>query len=256
MNAAEIYEEKFATEVTYKYAHPLADIAEIKVGESVLDVACGTGVLTRVVANRTNLQAPVVGIDFDSNKLDVATKLAPGIKWVQGVAEKLEVPDCSFDHVVCQFGLMFFNRVTAITEMVRVLRPGGHLTVAVWESFDGYEELVKLIPQGAAAEVRQGFELSELHLLTSLFGAVNVSAPEVSRFERLACFPSIAEWLTAEVSTWSLDNQLNAVQVEDLARGDKFREFVSPRGTIALRNSAHIVKMTKTGDVNRTSATA
>ena len=74
--------------------------------------------------------------------LAVARRLAPGIDWQLGVAEALPFVDRSFDRVFCQFGLMFFDdRVAALREMRRVMKPGGRMHVAVWDSSGSHARL-------------------------------------------------------------------------------------------------------------------
>jgi ubiquinone/menaquinone biosynthesis C-methylase UbiE len=69
--------------------------------------------------------------------LEVAKQLAPRVEWRQGVAESLPFADQAFDAVVSQFGLMFFvDRREALRQVLRVLRPGGRLAIAVWDSLD------------------------------------------------------------------------------------------------------------------------
>lgn len=81
--------------------------------------------------------------------LAVAKRKAPNIEWCEARAEALPFDDNSFDAVVSQFGLMFFeDKRLALQEMKRVLRWGGRLAVAVWDSlehFEGYKELTALI---------------------------------------------------------------------------------------------------------------
>ena len=67
--------------------------------------------------------------------LAVAQQLQPSIEWRQGMAESLPYEDNSFDAVVSQFGLMFFqDRSASLSEMLRVLKPNATMAVAVWES--------------------------------------------------------------------------------------------------------------------------
>ncbi|HEX9756314.1 MAG TPA: methyltransferase domain-containing protein [Nitrospiria bacterium] len=113
------------------------EAANIKPGQRVLDVACGTGVLAREASLRVGSSGAVFGLDLNPGMLHIAERHAPSIKWRQGRAESLPFPDQSFDTVVSQFGLMFFtDRPQALREMFRVLTPGGHLGIAVWDSLD------------------------------------------------------------------------------------------------------------------------
>ncbi|MDQ3632948.1 MAG: class I SAM-dependent methyltransferase [Acidobacteriota bacterium] len=132
-SAAEIYEEFFIPALFQEWATKVADEAKISAGQNVLDVACGTGVLTREVSTKVGLEGSVVGLDINEGMLAVAEKQSPDIKWKKGAAESIHFEDESFDAVVSQFGLMFFtDKHLAIKEMFRVLKSGGRLAIAVW----------------------------------------------------------------------------------------------------------------------------
>ncbi len=108
----------------------MADAARLAPGQSVLDVACGTGALTCEAEKRVQPGGTATGLDCNEAMLDVARAKAPHIEWRLGQAEALPFADYTFDAVVSQFGLMFFtDRIAAIGEMWRVLKPGGRL---VW----------------------------------------------------------------------------------------------------------------------------
>src|SRR5215470_422814 len=147
--AAKVYEELFVPALFAPWADRVADAARLRPGISVLDVACGTGVLARAVARRVEPGGRVTGLDPSDGMLAVAAERAPGLAWQKGVAESLPFPDKSFDAVVSQFGLMFFaDRAGALREMWRVLRPGGRLALAVWgplEATPAYVGLVALL---------------------------------------------------------------------------------------------------------------
>jgi SAM-dependent methyltransferase len=116
-------------------------LANPQPGESVLDVACGTGVLTRPVAKAIEPNGRVVGLDLKSGMLEVARKIALNpsstapIEWHEGDASAIPFENETFDIVFCNFGLMFFpDRVAALKEMRRVLKTDGRLALAVWGS--------------------------------------------------------------------------------------------------------------------------
>jgi len=137
IDAAKAYEEFFVPALFGEWAPRVADVAQIRSGGHVLDVACGTGVLAREAASRAGASGFVAGVDTSPAMLEVAATLAPGIEWRQGTAEDLPYPDQRFDTVVSQFGLMFFtDRQQALCEMHRVLKRRGRVAVAVWASLD------------------------------------------------------------------------------------------------------------------------
>ena len=111
------------------FAPRLVELADCPPGGALLDVACGTGVVARAVADAGC--GRVVGLDASPGML--AHVSGEGVEWVEGDAAALPFPDASFDAVTCGFGLMFFPRpVAALAEMRRVLRPGRHLAASVW----------------------------------------------------------------------------------------------------------------------------
>jgi SAM-dependent methyltransferase len=99
-------------------------------GRRVLDVACGTGVVSRLVVDTA---ASVTGVDVDPAVLALAAELEPRVTWVQGDAVALPLPDGAFDVAVCQQGLQYVgDPAAALGELRRVLAPGGVLGLALW----------------------------------------------------------------------------------------------------------------------------
>jgi ubiquinone/menaquinone biosynthesis C-methylase UbiE len=86
---------------------------------------------------RAVLDQQVTGLDRNESMLAVARRIRPQIDWRYGDASALPFADSNFDVVVSQFALMFFSdRTTALTEMMRVLKPGGRLAIAVCGPFE------------------------------------------------------------------------------------------------------------------------
>ena len=110
------------------WAADLVDRAALQPGERVLDVACGTGVVARVAAERVGSTGRVAALDVNSGMLAVARSLpavtgAP-VEWHEGSALALPFPDAAFDVAFCQLGLQFFpDRPKALREIRRVLVP-------------------------------------------------------------------------------------------------------------------------------------
>lgn len=102
----------------------------------ILEVAAGTGVVTRALATLANEQISIVATDLNQAMLDQAATVATArpIRWQQADAMALPFPDGEFDAVVCQFGVMFFpDKSKAFSEARRVLKPGGAFIFNVWD---------------------------------------------------------------------------------------------------------------------------
>lgn len=120
---AQVYEEHFVPGIFAEWAPRILGHADVRGGDSVTDVACGTGIVARVAAEVVGASGNVVGIDLNPAMLDVARRLRPDVDWRQGDAEALPVPDASADVVTCQMALMFLpDRRRALAEMARVAR--------------------------------------------------------------------------------------------------------------------------------------
>ena len=144
-DAAELYESYVVRYLLGPWASSLVDAARVSSGDRVLDVACGTGVVTRIAAQRVGSPGKVTGLDLNAPMLAVARSLPAPIliEWVQRSAVDLGFPDRSFDVVLCQQGLQFFpDKQLALREMHRVLAPGGRLALSVWNGAGIYNSAV------------------------------------------------------------------------------------------------------------------
>jgi ubiquinone/menaquinone biosynthesis C-methylase UbiE len=125
-----VYEQHFVPAIGRPFAERVIEAAGPRRGERVLDVACGTGIVARLAAERVGADL-VAGIDGHPEMLSSARSVNPDIDWRQASAEGLPFDDASFDVVVCSLGLQFFvDQVRALGEMRRVMRPGARLAVA------------------------------------------------------------------------------------------------------------------------------
>jgi SAM-dependent methyltransferase len=108
-------------------------------GLRVLEIACGTGIVTRHLARALAGRASIVATDLNQPMLDYASEAVPepDITWQQADAQALPFDDGSYDVVVCQFGYMFLpDKVQGFRESRRVLASGGTLIASVWNSLD------------------------------------------------------------------------------------------------------------------------
>ncbi|OWA00987.1 hypothetical protein B9W62_35720 [Streptomyces sp. CS113] len=193
-------------------AHSLALMApfvaalasEVGEGDAVLDLACGTGYLTYAAAERAGASGRVVGVDVNQAMLDVAARrLVPRTTLVRAPADAMPFADAEFDVVVCQQGLQFFpDLCAALTEIGRVLRPGGRLAATAWAPRDRspYHEA-----QGRAARAADpghtddsaspvAFALSKQRFVqaATAAGFVHLAAEEITADVVLPALPAFA----------------------------------------------------------------
>ena len=161
-DAAELYECYVARYILGPWAPLLVDIAHVGVGDRVLDIACGTGVVARAAAERVGTAGRVVGVDLNPGMIAVARSLpAPvgaSIEWVERSALDLRLQDATIDVALCQQGLQFFpDKALAMREMRRVLAGGGRLALSVWNGVGLYnsavgEALARFVGDAAALQ--------------------------------------------------------------------------------------------------------
>ena len=254
-SAAEVYEEFFLPALFAPWAPRLVAAAKLGAGMRVIDVACGTGVLAIEAAEVVGATGAVTGVDLNPGMLAVARRKAPGIGWTEARAEALPFSNGSFDAALSQFGLMFFaDREAAIHEMCRVLRPGGALAIAVWDSLDrtpGYAAVVRLLARLFGDEIadllRSPYALGNLEAMGALLSSAGVGRPRVSRVGGEAQFPSIRAWMHTDVRGWTLADKLDDRQYELLVSEaeNELRRFVKPDGSVRFEHPALIATATK-----------
>jgi len=261
--AATNYEQAVVPALMREWAPRVVEAAGIRRGDRVLDVACGTGVLARAVAEAVGPVGSVMGLDLDPGMLTIAARVAPSISWYRGVAENLPFHDAAFDAVVSQFGLMFVqDRSSALREMWRVLRPGGRMTVAVWAALDetpAYAAEVALVDRragpAAANVLRSPFALGDRALFESAFIDAEIPLTSLTTHAGTGQFPSIRAMVDTDLSGWlpyvgvRLDQQI----VEQiLAEAESvFRPYLKSDGTVRFASPAHIAVATRTMAVTK-----
>ena len=143
----EIYDEYLVPLIFEPYAMDLAARLVVRSPTQVLELAAGTGVLTRHLAANLPPGVSIVATDLNQPMLDRAASVgtARPVEWRQADAMQLPFDDGAFDAVACQFGVMFFpDKARAFAEARRVLRPGGVFLFNVWDRIEENEFAVSV----------------------------------------------------------------------------------------------------------------
>ncbi|UVJ41283.1 methyltransferase domain-containing protein [Arthrobacter sp. CJ23] len=224
-NAAENYDRYFVPTIGTPFATALLDTAGLQVGERVLDIACGTGVVTRLAAQQVGPTGAVAGLDVNQAMLAVA-RSAPSsgtaIEWHEANAESLPLADGSFDVVLSSLGLQFVaDKASALREMRRVLAPEGRLAIATVGPtpplFAILEEaLGRHVKPEVAAFIRAVFSLYEPQELEKLTSGAGFRNAEVRSKTLSLTLPEPREFLWQYVHSTPLAAAV--AQIDDEAR--------------------------------------
>jgi SAM-dependent methyltransferase len=139
---AQLYERYMVPLIFEPYAQDMARRVAALRPSNVLEIAAGTGAVTRHLADRLPADVPIVATDLHQPMLDHAMSIGTSraVTWRQADAMQLPFDDHSFDAVVCQFGCMFLpDKVAGFAQARRVLRPGGTLVFNVWDALEDNE---------------------------------------------------------------------------------------------------------------------
>lgn len=148
----ELYETHLVPLIFAPYAQDLAQRVAAESVSRVLEIAAGTGVVTRAVTDALEPDVAIVATDLNQSMLDygAAVRADRNVDWRQADALALPFEDGTFDAVICQFGVMFFpDRVAAYSEALRVLKPGGRLIFSVWDHI-GENEFADIVTKSLA----------------------------------------------------------------------------------------------------------
>ena len=242
LEAAELYEAKFVPALFAEWAPRLTEIAGVKAGDAVLDVACGTGIVARTAAGIVGPDGRVVGVDLNEAMLTVAARVRPDLEWHQGDVARLAFGDGDFDAVLCQMALMFFpDRAGALGEMRRVVTPTGTVAVCVPASLEdqpAYRPLVDMVARHAGPEaislLSTYWSCGDLEELTALIESAGLRVSTTRTTTGVARFASPEEMVATEVESTPLIERISeAVYARIRAEAAEVLEpFVTAAGTL------------------------
>jgi SAM-dependent methyltransferase len=239
----------------------LVELAEIGQGQRVLDIATGIGEPAVTAARRVGPTGRVVATDLSHQMLEIAAErvAAAGfsnIEFRESDAEALDLPENSFDAVLCRFGLMFLSDVdSALEKVLRLLVPGGRFAAAVW----GPPEKVPMssIPMGV---IRHELQLPQpMPGTPGLFSLADAGRLEEKvegagfskvRTERLAVtleMASVEEFvrfrldISAPIRAMVADQTPERQEEIRRAIAAAMRPYVAADGTVRVENEAILV---------------
>lgn len=211
-SAPEAYESYLVPAIFVPWTRNLLDTAALQDGERVLDVGCGTGIVARNAAETVGGEN-VVGVDLNEGMLEIAERATsdtdPAIDWRRADASDLPFPDGSFDVVLCQQALQFFEDPSdALADMHRVLAPGGRIVCSVWRPIEfqpGYAVLAEALERHVSAEagtmMRSPFPSWNIDRLHELTRAAGFGSPTVTIEIGGMRYPSIEAFVRREAAS-------------------------------------------------------
>ncbi len=181
--AASTYEQSWQRQLEPAQTR-LMEMAALAPGEHVIDLACGTGLITFRAAAAVGADGRVTGTDISEGMIEQCARVASergmaNVAFQRMAAEKLEFPDGAFDAALCGLGMMYVTDFAgSIGEMFRVTRPGGRAVSAVWGKRDrcGWAEIFPIVERRVASDVcPMFFQLGTGDVQKMLFEAAGFS---------------------------------------------------------------------------------
>ena len=262
-SAPERYEANMVPAIFEPFATGLVEFAGLLEGENVVDVACGTGIISRLAWPMLAPSGRLVGVDINPGMLEIARKTlsreGPEIQFKQGDVAAIPLADAEFDVAICQHGLQYFpDRLAALKEMRRILRESGRLVLSVWRPIEhnpGHSVvagvLERRVSDAAGATRRAPFRLSDREEIRSLVTEAGFGDVEIRLDARVTRFASaeamirimIAGTPLADAMAGTESNVLDAV-IADVT--DRLSDLHDDRG-LALPMQAWVVTARRRG---------
>jgi len=194
-------------------------------GDSVLDVACGTGIATRAAASAVGIAGNVVGSDINVPMLSLAAEITEeandGITWQEASALDLPYDDGAFHCAISQQGIQFFPDVAAgLGEMARVTKAGGRVAVTVWSGLIDspyFEAMHHVLKEYCGASDEDLAWSSDHAQLSRWFIQGGLRPPAIQRVSRTVSFPPLDTYVPAHMKATPWAAQFDALSDSETA---------------------------------------
>lgn len=189
---------------------PFADrlvASSVSAGDSVLDVACGTGFATRVAATAAGASGSAIGTDINVPMLELAASMSleaeDGLIWREASAMDLPFEDAEFDTVISQQGVQFFPDPSAgVSEMARVTTPGGTVAVTVWSNLAGspyLEAMSLMVVEFCDADASAITLAAERNEITTWFADAGIPDPSIEKHAVSVTLPPLTSFVPSHM---------------------------------------------------------
>ena len=234
-HAAEAYEQYLVPTLNARLAEDAVRTAGLKAGECVLDVACGTGIVARIAAQKLSPGGSVAGLDSDPAMLAVAASLVrssdDGVRydWHCASAQKMPFGDAGFDAVICVQGLQYFpDCAAALAEIRRVMRRGGRFVAVVWSALEeckGQLALSRALRRRDidAGSITKAYSMGDPDRMRRVLGASGFRNVETHTGTTASRFPSARHFVDA-MAMGSLSSRAAIGKVREEERATFYEE--------------------------------
>jgi SAM-dependent methyltransferase len=241
------------------WAEPFVDLAAPRGSSSILDLACGSGLVVRHLVGRLDADGRIHGVDIDPEMLAyaAATNADPRLSWHESDAASLPFDDDCFDLVCCHQGLQFFPDLdAALADVRRVLRPSGRLAVAVWGPLvenpwpAALADAVRwLLGDTAADSMLAVCRLGDPNDLAAILDHSGLGDHAIHRHQRTVTHPDVTQAIDGQLAAMpsgSTIGDLGTDQHDQLAA--KMRELLAdhtnPAGELAVTSTCLLATAT------------